>query len=513
MINNTDSLYSFVIPVEYPKVGETLSSCKVGVISAKGGNTVWAKVEGDPRSNYIPYMEWASNSNEIMIQYLNRLQNKNQLLLCNASTGNTKEIYSEKDEAWLDHVTDIKWMPDGKHFTWISEKSGWKHIYLVSRDGKTFKPITKGNFDVISIEKIDAEKGYIYYIASPENATQRYLYRIKTDGKSKPERITPEDLKGTHSYNITPDANYAIHDYSAFEIPSITDIVSLPSHEIKKVLVENKILKEKYSKLKKKPVEFFNVTIEGNINIDGYMIKPYNFDESKKYPVLFYVYGEPWGQTARDRWSGTRYLWHLMLAQKGYIVISMDTRGTPCPKGRAWRKACYEKMGVQNSHEQALAAKEVFKQYSFIDTSRVAIWGWSGGGSSTLNALLRYPEIYKTGMAVAPVPDIHLYDAIYQERYMGLLEPNKEKYKESSPVTHAKNLKGNLLIVHGTGDDNVHYQGTQRLVNEFIKHNKMFTVMPYPNRSHGIYEGENTSRHLRYLLMNYLLKNTPAGAK
>ncbi len=513
MINNTDSLYPFVVPVEYPKAGETLSAAKVGVIPAKGGETVWMELEGDPRNNYIPRMDWAANSQEIIMQYMNRLQNTNHLILGNAETGEINEILTEKDDAWLDPVDDLKWMPDGEHFTWVSERTGWKHIYLVSRDGKKMEAVTKGEYDVVNIEKINEEKGFVYFIASPENATQRYLFKTELEGSTDAKRISPKEQPGTHSYNISPDGEYAIHSYSTIEIPKTTDIVKLPSHKRMKLLIDNEELKAKYDQLKKNPVEFFTVTIDKDIDIDGYMIKPYNFNASKKYPVLFYVYGEPAGQTVLDSWGGVRYLWHLMIAQKGYIVISMDTRGTPAPKGREWRKACYEKMGVLNSYEQAEAAKKVFEKYDFIDTSRVAIWGWSGGGSSTLNAMFRYPEIYKTGMSVAPVADIHLYDAIYQERYMGTPQLNPEEFVESSPITYAENLEGDLLIVHGTGDDNVHYQGTERLINELIKHNKQFDMLAYPNRSHGIYEGRNTTRHLRTLLTNYLLEHVEPGPK
>ena len=278
-------------------------------------------------------------------------------------------------------------------------------------------------------------------------------------------------------------------------------------------MVDNAQLKEKIEALKKTPVQFFNVTTSDNVKIDGWMMKPYNFDPAKKYPVLFYVYSEPAGQTVLDSWGGSGYLWHLMLTQHGYIVVSVDNRGTPAPRGREWRKAIYEKIGILNSHDQSEAAKAIFNKYDFIDTSRVGVWGWSGGGSETLNLMFRYPDIYKTGMSVAPVSVEWLYDDIYQERYMNLWDLNKANYIEGSPITYAKDLKGNLLVVHGTGDDNVHFQGTERLINELVKDNKLFTIMIYPNRSHGIYEGENTSRHLREVLTNYLETHLPAGGR
>jgi len=509
LINNTDSLYSFIIPVQYPKVGQTLSACRVGVVPVQGGKTIWMQVKGDPRNNYIPWMDWAASSNEILFQYLNRHQNTNRLMMGNAQTGEVKNIYTEKDEAWLDMVNDLVWQKDGKKFTWISEKTGWRHIYLISRDGQKIWPVTHGNFDVISIVNIDLHAGYVYYIASPDNATQRYLFQARLNGKGTPKRLTPLDEPGIHNYQISPDSKWAIHTFTNTGTPRTIDLVHLPDHHPVRVLAANEKLKEKLAGLKVNPVEFFKVDIGDGVMLDGWMIKPPGFDSTKKYPVLFNVYGEPAAQTVMDRPPS---LWHLMLSQKGYIVMSVDNRGTPAPRGREWRKSVYLKIGIISPSDQAKAAK-VVGNWSFVDKNRIAIWGWSGGGSSTLNAMLQYPDIYNTGMAVAPVPDQRLYDAIYQERYMRTPKENPEGFNNGSPITYAKNLKGNLLIVHGTGDDNVHYQGTQRLINEFIKYNKYFTMMAYPNRSHGIYEGRGTTRHLYELLTRYLITNMPPGPK
>lgn len=513
MINNTDSLYSYIIPVQYPKAGQTLSACKVGVISADGGETVWMKFQGDPRSNYVPRMEWAASSEEIIMQYMNRDQNTNQVILGNVTTGNLTNILTDTDAAWLDVVDDLKWLDNGKSFTWISERSGWKQMYNVSRDGKTIKPITNGNFDIIEIKLIDDKKGYIYYIASPDNAAQRYLWRTKIDGKGKPEKLTPVQYNGTNTYEISPNAAWAIHTYSGFNTPTEIYLISLPDHKIAKQVVDNAKLKANYAKLKKLPIEQIKVTIDGNVDIDGYMIKPYNFDPTKKYPILFYVYSEPFNTTVNDRWGGSNYLWHLMLAQKGYIIMSFDNRGTPAPKGREWRKSLYLKIGVMNSSDQAKIATEVGNKFNFVDTSRYGVWGWSGGGSATLNAMFRYPDIYKTGIAVAPVADIHLYDAIYQERFSSTPQLHPEVYTQGSPITFAQNLKGNLLIAHGTGDDNVHYQGTEKLFNKLIENNKHFTMLVYPNRSHSIREGKGTTIHLYNELTRYLLQNLEPGGK
>jgi dipeptidyl-peptidase-4 len=286
-------------------------------------------------------------------------------------------------------------------------------------------------------------------------------------------------------------------------------MVRLPRHESVRMLVRNESLREHVDVLNRGPMDFFRVDIGEGVLLDVWQMKPHDFDTSKKYPVLFYVYTEPWGSTVQDRWGGNTALWHLMLTQKGYIVMSIDNRGTPAPRGRAWRKAMHHKIGILNMADQAAAVREI-RTWDHVDPNRIAVWGWSGGGSATLNAMFQYPDLYHTGMSVAPVPDQRLYDTIYQERYMGLPDENPEAFEAGSPITHAHRLKGNLLIVHGTGDDNVHYQGTEKLINKLIEHNKPFTMMAYPNRSHSIYEGEGTILHLRSLLTRYLMEHMPA---
>ena len=511
MINNTDSIYSRVIPIQYPKVGTDGSSARIGVVNANGGATQWMNIEGNKRQNYLARMDWANNE-ELVVQQLNRKQNTNKVMLTNATDGSVKLMMTEKDDTWVQMHDDLKWIKKGKAFTWVSERDGWKHIYEISKDGEA-KVLTPWDFDVVSIQHLDEKKGWAYYIASPNDATQRYLYRSKLDGKGEAERISPESQPGTHSYQVSPDAKWAIHTYSSFGTPQTIELVSLPDHKVVRVLAANEKVKATVDKLAKTPFEFFSVQIEDGVALDGWMIKPHDFNPAKKYPVLFYVYGEPAGQTVLDRWGGSGYLWHAMLAQQGYLVISIDNRGTPAPKGRAWRKSVYGQIGILASHDQAKGARAIMEKYDFIDPDRIAIWGWSGGGSMTLNMMFRYPDIYKTGMSVAPVGNQLLYDNIYQERYMGLPWENAENYKQGSPFTHAKNLKGNLLIVHGTGDDNVHYQNAEVVINELIKHNKAFSMMAYPNRSHGIYEGTNTTRHLRELLTRYLKENLESGPK
>jgi len=511
MINNTDSLYSFTIPVEYPKVGEDPSNVRIGVVAARGGDTKWMGIPGDPKQHYPIRLLWSVDSKDFLVQQMNRKQNTNKIWLCKAETSLAINDFTDRDEAWLDLVEDWMWIDEGKYYTWLSEQDGWRHLYLVSKTGDEKKLITAGDYDVVSIEEIDDKSGYAYFIASPEDPTQRYLYRIKLNGKGEAERITPENQQGSHRYQISPGGKYAFHTWSDINTPPVTELISLPKHKTIRTLVDNESLKVAYADLDISPAEFFQLTTEDGVQMEGFMMKPPDFDASKKYPVLFYVYGEPWGQTAQDSW-GSISLWMQMLAQQGYIIISVDNRGTPAPKGRAWRKSIYRKIGVINSRDQAMATKKIM-EWPFIDGDRIAVWGWSGGGSMTLNLMFRYPEIYDCGMAVAAVSNQFYYDNIYQERYMGLKSENPEDFEEGSPITYAKNLEGDLLIMHGTADDNVHYQSVEALIVELVKHNKMFQVMPYPNCSHSIYEIENATRHLFTLMTNFLEEHVEAGGK
>jgi len=511
LINNTDALYPKLQSIPYPKAGETNSACRVGVVSAEGGETCWFEMEGDPRNHYIAWMDWAANSEEICFQRLNRLQNTIWLMLGNIRNGKVRTVLTERDETWVDVVEDLRWLDEGKSFLWVSERDGWSHIYLISRDGAIMKCLTPGEYDVVSLQAIDEDGGWLYFIASPDNPTQRYLYRVSLDGSGSADRVSPPDQNGTHGYRISLDSGWAFHDFSTFDEPPTTELVRLPEHEKVRTLVDNSELRNKVQALKRRPVEFFRVDIGSGVKLDGWCMKPHDFDPENRYPVLFYVYGEPWGSTVVDRWAGDRYLWHLMLTQQGYLVMSVDNRGTRVPRGREWRKCIYRQIGILASADQAAALQAITKRWPWVDPNRIGIWGWSGGGSMSLNAIFRYPDLYHTAMAVAFVSNQRYYDTIYQERYMGLPEDNEEGYRKGSPITFAHQLKGNLLLVHGTGDDNVHYQNLEALVNELIKHNKHFTMMAYPNRSHGIFEGENTTRHLYELLTGYLKENLPPG--
>ena len=401
-------------------------------------------------------------------------------------------------------------MKNHREFLWLSERDGWRHIYRVDRTGKAPVLITQGNFDVIQLLEIDRKSGHVYFIASPDNPTQKYLSRVRLDGTGR-ERVTPKDQPGTHDYQISPGAGWAVHRYSTFDTPPTTELIRLPSHERVRLLSDNAALKKKLESLKKEGTAFFRVDIGDGIALDGWCIFPPDFDPSAKYPLLVHVYGEPAGQTVLDAWGGGNTLWHRMLAQKGYIVMSFDNRGTPSPRGRAWRKAVNRKIGIIAPREQAAAVKAVLQKRLYIDPHRIGVWGWSGGGSMSLNAIFKYPDLYAMAIAIAPVANQRYYDTIYQERYMGLPGDNVDGFTQGSPINFAHQLKGKLLLIHGTGDDNCHYQGTEALINELIRHDKPFTMMAYPNRSHSINEGQNTTLHLRQLMTRYLLENLPPG--
>jgi dipeptidyl-peptidase 4 len=517
MINTTDSIYPTIVPVEYPKVGERPSPYKIGVVNTASGKTTWMKIPGDPGNTYVPRMEWAA-TDELIVQHLNRKQNESNILLCDAKTGNTRSIYTEKSDAWIDlangSMTDYwTWLNGDFNFLWQSEKDGWNHLYKLNKKGENEVLITKGNYDVMDIVRVDVKNGVIYFYASPDNATQKYLYRVKINGAAPAERLSPANQVGTHGYQISPDGQYALHTFSNYFTPRQREWITLPDH---KPLQPAESIDAKITAAPgpDNRVEFFQVTTVDGVTMDGWLSKPKNFDPAKKYPIVFYVYTEPAGATVRDAFGVEgNGLYDGDMAEDGYIYCSLDGRGTPAPKGSAWRKAIYRKIGVVNIRDQAMGTREMFKKWSFIDTSRVAVWGWSGGGSTTLNLLFQYPDIYKTGIAVAAVANQLSYDNIYQERYMGLPQENLADFVAGSPITHAKNLRGNLLYIHGTGDDNVHYQNAEMLVNELIKHNRQFQFMPYPNRSHGISEGEGTDKHLSTLYTRFLRQNCPPGGR
>lgn len=512
MINDTDALYPTLTRFAYPKTGQINPAARLGVVAADGGPVRWMAIPGDPRDHYLARMDWVEAPEELMVQQLNRLQNTNQVYLVDPASGDARPWFSDTDATWVDVRDDYRWYDHHRRLLWVSEREGWLQAWTVSRKSGKSKPLTKGDFDVMEVLALDEANGRFYFYASPENATQRYLYSASLKG-GQATRLTPADQPGWHSYAVSADGRFAVHTHSRFDEPATTTLVSLPDHESLRVLEDNERLREKLANLAPVTSEFFRVDLGDGLELDGWCIKPPDFDETQRYPLLLHVYGEPAGQTVLDRWGGRNAMWHRMLAEQGYVVMSLDNRGTPAPRGREWRKCIYRQVGILASADQAAGLRALKERWSWIDGNRVGIWGWSGGGSMTLNAVFRYPDLYQMGMAVAAVPNMRLYDTIYQERYMGLPADNVDGYLQGSPITFAGQLEGNLLLVHGTGDDNVHYQGMEMLVDELVAHGKPFTMMAYPNRSHGIGEGPGTTRHLYALLTRYLHTHLPAGAR
>jgi dipeptidyl-peptidase-4 len=524
LINDTAAEYPQLMQYKYPQPGTTNSAVRAGIVASDGGPTRWIKLEGDPRQHYIAEMEWAGNSNELLLEYIDRMQQDDRLMLASAESGEARLFFEDTDKAWVDQVP-ITWIaPAGAEkapdLLWISERDGWRHAYRVDRATGQARLLTNFEADLMSVEGMDVAGGWIYFLASPGDAVRQYLYRARLDGSGAPERVTPQNQRGWNTYDIAPNGRWASHTFSTFACPPRIEIVGLPDHKPLRTLEDNHELAKKTKKIVPGEPEFFKVKVGGAVDhsagtaveLDGWMMKPPDFDPAKKYPVLTYVYGEPGGATVRDEWQRLRGLFHGMIAQQGYLVVSFDNQGTPAPKGRAWRKSVYGAVGVLSAAQQGEAIQQLARERSYIDTSRMAIWGWSGGGSNTLNVMFRDAGVYPTGIAVAPVADESHYDSIYQERYMGLPQTNKQGYHDGSPINFAQNLKGHLLVVHGSGDDNVHFQGTELLINKLVALGLPFDFMDYPNRTHSISEGEGTSFHIHSLIVRYLEEHvTPGG--
>lgn len=523
IINNVDSLYPTVQHFPYPKAGTQNSAVHIGIIDIFGSMrnqgaiatlelrepaTQWIPIEGNDgkcRDFYLPRMEFMPGTNRLMIQQMNRQQNKNTIWTCEVENGEAKGLKVltiDEGTAWVETNDNIHFLAGNKYFTYTSERDGWRHLYRVSADGKKWQCITKGNFDVIEEVAYDEKRGYIYFTATEENATHRYLYRTKVYGNGTVEKISG-NKPGQYSYEMSPTCDYAIERFSNAATPPQYRMMQMDKSgkwAEKELLEDNHEAAETFKQLGLNPKEFVKCK-SGDLELDAWIIKPKDFDPTKKYPVIDYVYGEPASATVQDVWERTLF-WQY-LAQQGYVVVSIENRGANSPRGREWRKCIYGEVGVAASEDQARGIQDLCRQFSWMDPERIGITGWSGGGSQTLNCMFRYPEVFKTGVAIAFVSDQKLYDTIYQERYMNTPQDNPEGYRKGSPINFVSGLQGNLLLVHGTGDDNVHYQNCERLVNELVKEGKIFYQLSYPMRTHSINEGKGTYIHLRKSITDF----------
>jgi dipeptidyl-peptidase-4 len=517
MLIPNDPSYPELRKDRFARVGESITSLRIGVVDSAGKETRWLSIPAPEEGFYLGQVEWAGNSDEVLVEQLSRFRDKRDFFLANIHTGEIKSIFHESDPAWvvasIDVNAGLEWVRDGQAFVVVSEKDGWRRAYTYSRNGKELAVLTPGDSDVIERAAIDEARGWFYYYASPDNGTQKYLYRAKLNGTGTPERVSPMDQPGTHNYDFSPDARWAFHTYSTFDTPPITELVEFPEHRAVRLLEDNEELRAKMATLNSPPTEFFQLDIGKGVVMDAMMIKPSEFNPRKKYPVFVYVYGEPHGQTVLDEWGISQADFHRVIADLGYLVVSFDNRGTPAPKGAAWRRSIFPSLGPLSTEEQAAGLQELGRTRPYVDLDRVGIWGWSGGGSNTLNAMFRKPDVYHVGIAVAPKPQAHLYNAWFQEIYMENLESNPDGYQQASAINFAEGLQGDLLIVHGTGETNTHLEITEGLVDRLIELGKPFDYMAYPNRDHGLREGQGTSVHLRMLMTRYLLDHLPPGAR
>lgn len=512
-----DPTYPKVREDRYARVGGEIPKLRVGVVSRSGGEANWLPVPASDEGFYLGEVGWAENSYELLVEKLSRFRDEREFLLIKVGSGEVKRIFHETDPAWvvasINKNAGLEWIDGGKSYLVLSEKSGWRQAYVYSRAGNEERALTPEGYDIIEKVKVDEVGGWFYFNASPENGTQKYLYRVPFDGSEVPERVTPEDQPGFHDYDISPNGKWAFHTWSDFDSPPMTELIDLPDHRSLRVLETNEALRAKMASLPQQATEFLQVDIGDGVEMDAWMIIPSNFDPSKKYPALVYVYGEPHSQTVLDRWRNSSGDYHRAVAELGYLVVSIDNRGTPAPKGAAWRRAVAGSLGPLSTEEQAAGITELGRMFAFIDMSRVGIWGWSGGGSNTLNAMFRKPDIYHVGIAVVPKPQPHLYNAWFQEIYMETRETNPDGYQKAAAINYADGLKGDLLIIHGTGETNTHLEIVEGLVDRLIELGKPFDYMAYPNRNHGISEGKGTSLHMRMLMVRYLLNHLRPGGE
>lgn len=516
IVNNTEAVYPTPRLTRFPKVGTPIAIQHLGIVGAGGGPIRWVSFNGTRDSDYFGSIEWA-NADQLGVDRLIRPINKRDLFVVDARSGKATAIRHEEDRAWIQDIfarnTKFTWRNTGASFVWETEIDGWRRAYDVTADGSRLTPVTPPNVDVIETRHVDEPGGWLYYIASPDNATQRYLYRARLDGSGAADRVTPPEQPGTHTYNIAPGGRFAVHGYSTADTPPVIELIELPSHRVVRVLEDNARLREKLAAQKPAPFEFTKVDLGDGVVLDAWLLKPRDFDPSKKYPVLVFVYGEPAAQTVIDSWDIGHRHFHRAIADAGYVILSIDNRGTPAPKGTAWRRVIFPSQGPLSSREQAAALRELTRTHAYLDASRVGIWGLSAGGTNTLNAMFRYPDQYHVGIAVAAKPRADLYNASFQEIFQHTPKDNPDGYRDGDALNFAEGLKGDLLIIHGTGEENTHLQIIEHLVNRLIELGKPFDYMTYPNRGHALSEGPGTRKHMFKLIARYLTEHLPPGPR
>jgi len=490
-----DDGYANVEEMRYPKAGDKNSLVKIGVVDVQSGETKWMDTGLNP-DTYIPRIEWTHNPEVLSIQRLSRGQDTLSLLLANVVEGRTRTILTETDSAWIDIGDDVTFLEKQKAFLWTSFKDGFTHIYLYDLDGQLIRQITRGDWEVKRIVAVHESRNIVYFTATQSSPLETHLYSIKLDGKDM-RRLSKES--GTHSINFSPDQLAYIDSYSSTLKPTQVVLRSNDGTTVA-TLIDNTT--EMFKGYPFGSQQFFTLKASDGALLDGWMLKPADFDSTKRYPVLMYVYGLPGSRAVNNYWGGTRNLWHQLLAERGYIIVSVDP-GTASGRGKTTMQQSYRKAGLREAADFNEAARYL-KGLSYVDSTRIGVWGWSGGGYTTCMAMTLGADNFKAGIAVASVTDWRFYDTIFSERYMDTPQDNADGYKETSPITHASKLKGNLLIVHGTTDDNVHWQNSVAFVDELIKQNKQVQTMFYPGRAHGL---GGAAVHLYTMMTKFLMEN------
>ncbi len=491
-----DSTHPSLTTMRYPKAGDPNSIVKIGVYNFANGSMTWLDL-GSNNDIYIPRIQWTREKNILSVQRLNREQNFIELFFYNTTSGQQKLIVSEKSDTWVEVHDDLHFLKNGT-FTWASERDGYRHIYRYKNDGTLINQVTKGEWDVDAFYGVDEKNGLVYFTSSELSPMDRQMYSCKLDG-SKKKQLTR--TAGTHSANFSPSYETFLEYYSNNSTPTQIRMVRNDGKELYVVEAnENGALKE-YTLPQ---TSFFTFTTTDSVTLYASLIKPQNFDSTKKYPVLVYTYGGPGSQVVRNSWGGANYLWYSMLVQKGYLIFMVDNRGTGA-RGTKFKTITYKNLGTWEVNDQIEGAKYL-ASLSYVDKNRIGIWGWSYGGYMASMTILLGADYFKTAVAVAPVTNWKFYDNIYTERYMGTPLNNPEGYAASAPMNHAGKLKGKFLLIHGTGDDNVHFQNSVNFVNALENANKQFSTMYYPNKNHGIYGG-TTRLHLFTLITNFIFEN------
>lgn len=493
---------------KYPKAGEANSVVSVSVYHLGNGQTVKVNT-GSEADTYLPRLTWTKDPNLVSVQKMNRLQNTLELLHADATTGQATVVLKETDKAYIDVTDDLTYLKDGKHFIHSSEKDGYNHLYLYQLNGKLVRQITKGNWEVTRFVGLDEQNDVLYYLSTEGSPLDRHLYSISTKGRNK-KRLT--EKAGTYTINMSPDFSYFLAYHSAANMPATVSLHTARDGKQIKVLEDNQKLRERLAQYNLAKQEFFSMKTSDGTLLNGWMMKPVDFDPKKQYPVLMFVYGGPGSQTVTNSWGGNNYLWYQVLASKGAIIVSVDNRGTGA-RGAAFKKVTYANLGKYEIEDQIEAAKWLGQQ-PYVDKDRIGIWGHSFGGYMTLLGLTKGNGIFRAGISVAPVTNWRFYDTIYTERFLKTPQENPTGYDENSPFHFADKLQGKLLLIHGTGDDNVHFQNAVAMQDALISANKQFESFYYPNRSHGV-GGGITSLHRFRMMTDFLERNLihPEGQK